>query len=269
MYSLHLTCKPSEVDLLSGELWQAGTVGIRECDSGSGQVELMAGFEVESPPRDLLRDFAPHLPRWEREEEKDWVGATQAAWPGRFVGSRLFLAAPWCSDPTPEGRLRVIHNPGLASGTGEHPCTQLALKGLETAITPGCVLADIGTGSGILAIASLRLGAAVAIAIDPDESALSSAKENFELNGLPPNLIAGSADGIETCSMDVVVANINGSVLLTIADDLLRIVRPDGKLILTGFPEAEWHVLEQVFPSETVFTQDGWKCVISRISWAA
>ncbi len=269
MYSLHLTCAEGEVDLLSGELWDAGTVGIRECDNGSGQVELIAGFEVEWPREDLLRDFASHLPRWEREQEKDWVQATQAAWPGRSVGLQLFLAAPWCSDPTPEGRLRVIQNPGLASGTGEHPCTQLALKALEITIAKDCVLADIGTGSGILAIAALKLGAALAIATDPDDSALESAKQNFELNGFAPNLIVGSADCIRERSIDVAVANINGSVLLAIADDLLRIVRPKGKLILTGFPETEWHVLEQVFPSETVLRQDGWNCVISPISSAA
>ncbi len=82
---------------------------------------------------------------------------------------------------------------------------------------------DIGTGSGILAIGALRLGADLAVGIDPDVSALQAARENFALNGMDPKLVAGFIDCVATGCSDLTVANISGSVLLSIFDDLLRI----------------------------------------------
>ena len=193
MFSLRLKCARGEVDFISAELWEAGTVGIREMDESDG-VCLIASFETNEARFGLLRDFASHDAIWSQEDSTNWVEATHRAWPAREIGEQIFLAPPWCSDETPTGRVRVIHNPGLACGTGEHPCTQLALAALETSDFAGKTIVDIGTGSGILAIAALRLGASFAIGIDTDESALSAARENFELNKLPTHLIAGSAD---------------------------------------------------------------------------
>ena len=75
------------------------------------------------------------------------------------VGERLFLAPPWSEETVPDGRVRLIHNPGLACGTGEHPCTQMALAAMERIVKPGDRVADIGTGSGILAIGAALLKA--------------------------------------------------------------------------------------------------------------
>ena len=290
MYSLHLTCKPGEVEELSVALWEAGTLGIREEDRGQ-HVELIAGFE-EPINHDSL---AAYHPTWEREAETDWVLATQAAWPARLIGQRLFLTPVWNTEATPPGRVRVIHNPGLASGTGEHPCTQLALESLERCVheaqrarmragqgeknTPslgpaslkpspsyacslkGCLVVDVGTGSGILSIAALRLGAQLAVALDRDYVALATASENFQLNELPLTLAAGSANCVASEVADVVVANISGTVLLSMADELLRVLRPSGRLILTGFPESELHVLMRAFGPGEVSGMNEWRCL--------
>ncbi|HEY3939259.1 MAG TPA: 50S ribosomal protein L11 methyltransferase, partial [Bryobacteraceae bacterium] len=183
MYSLRLTCLAEDVDLLSGELWQAGTLGIREVEQGAS-VTLIAGFETNERRAGLLRALAAFAPEWSAEKTTDWFEETRRAWPGRSIGERLFLAPPWCREATPAGRERVVHNPGLACGTGEHPCTRLALIALETSVTPGCRVMDAGTGSGILAIAALKLGAAVAVGLDLDEASLGAARENFSLNDL-------------------------------------------------------------------------------------
>ena len=266
MYSLHVTCAPEQVDALSGEFWEAGTCGVREIDLHDGRVELIAGFDRNEAREDLLRAFGEYSPRWVAEADTDWVAQTRQAWPGRSVARRLFLAAPWCDEPTPAGRIRIIHNPGLACGTGEHPCTRLALEALERVVTRESTVADIGTGSGMLAIAALRLGAKFAYGADPDEEALQAARQNFERNQIPGALAAGSADCLRNESADVVVANISASVLLTISDDLLRIVTPDGKLILTGFQEPEANIIARVFPPELTLSEDGWTCFISRAS---
>ena len=266
MYSLYLDCEADDLDLLSGELWEAGTQGIREMENGRGGLRLIAGFSDNSRREDLLERFVSHAPQWEHEPDTDWVKETRNAWPGRSVGDRFFLAAPWTAAATPPGRMRLIHNPGLACGTGEHPCTQLALTALERCVTPGCLVADIGTGSGMLAIAALQLGARAALGIDTDEAALAAARENLELNGLQANLVTGSVECLREAASELTVANISATVLLAIADDLLRITRPGGRLILTGFPDAELGVLQEIFPAKAILQLEEWRCLISKVS---
>lgn len=265
MYSLRLKCAPEEVDLLSGELWEAGTAGIREIDESDG-ILLIAGFETNEKRAQLLSRFAGHGATWTQEDSIDWVAKTQQAWPARLIGQRIFLAPPWCEEVTPPGRLRVIHNPGLACGTGEHPCTQLALAAIETADVAGKMVIDVGTGSGVLAIAACHLGARMAVGIDTDEAALSAARENFTLNGLEAALIAGSVECLQDQCAEVTVANISGTVLLSVADELLRIATQNSILILTGFTEYELPVLEQVFGSGTVTSCDEWRCLRVQLS---
>jgi ribosomal protein L11 methyltransferase len=262
MYSLHLRCTPEESELLSAELWERGTVGIRELDYGESTV-LVAAFETNDARADLLRQFLQYSPEWEQEDATDWVEATHEAWPARAVGERVFLAPPWSNEPTPPHRVRVIHNPGLACGTGEHPCTQMALLALEECLAPGDRVVDIGTGSAILAIAALRLGAGLAAGADLDEAALQAARENFQLNGLDPLLVVGSADAFADASADVVIANISGTVLLSILDDLVRIVRSGGHLILTGFTEYELPAFQSIWPEGKVLALNEWRCLMT------
>lgn len=253
MYSLHLRCSPEDVDVLSGELWEAGTVGIRELEDG-----LIAGFETNDERANLLARFGG---RWTQEDATDWIDATHRAWPPRLIGNRIFLAPPWCTDATPAGRIRLIHNPGLACGTGEHPCTQLALAAIESLALKGKTVVDVGTGSGLLAIAALQLGAQTAIGVDPDEASLTAARENFELNHLPANLAAGSVDCLRDACAPVTIANISATVLMSIADELLRISAADAHLILTGFSEYELPAIEETFGKGTVTSSGEWRCV--------
>ncbi len=266
MYVLHLHCSSGEADLLSAELWEEGTAGIREIDNGDGALTFVAAFATNCDRDRLLTKFYRFSPAWIHEPDTDWVQETKRAWPGRSVGARLFLAPPWCTDATPSGRKRVIHNPGLAFGTGDHPCTQLALEALEREMAPSLSVADIGTGSGILAIAALQLGARAAFALDLDQAVLQPARENFELNAFPANLAAGSADCLLSGSVDVAIANINATVLLSLANDLMRIVRPKGRLILTGFPASEAATVRQLFAAHETLERGGWSCLISAIS---
>jgi ribosomal protein L11 methyltransferase len=260
MYSLRFKCSADEVDLLSSELWEAGTAGIRELEDGGGVV-LIAGFETNDHRIQLLEHFGGRDTHWTQEDSTDWIAETHRAWPPRLIGERIFLAPPWCTEETPAGRVRVLHNPGLACGTGEHPCTQLALAALESVDVTSETVVDIGTGSGLLAIAALRLGASIAVGIDTDEAALSAARENFELNQLPPVLAAGSAECLRDGCATVTVANISGTVLLSIGADLLRVTSMNGRLILTGFSEYDLPAIEQHFGHGTVTSCGEWRCL--------
>src|SRR3569833_4457370 len=108
MYSLHLACEADDVDGVSTELWEAGTCGIRELDLADGRVRLIAGFEGNEARESLLRTFSEHSPEWTAEANTDWVAETRRSWPGRRVGSRYFLAPPWCEEPPPPARLRLL-----------------------------------------------------------------------------------------------------------------------------------------------------------------
>ncbi len=264
MYSLRLTCPKDKADFISETLWEFDALGIQELDA-HGQVTLVAAFDTTAPRAPLLQHFAAFSPEWRLLDPVDWVEETHRAWPGRLVGQRFFLAPPWCSEPTPPGRFRLIHNPGQASGTGEHPCTQLAIEALEGCVQPGSKVADIGTGSGMLAIAALQIGAALAVAVDTDEAALQSALENFALNQLPATVAAGSADCLAASFADVVVANISATVLLSIADDLIQLLDKDAWLVLTGFEATELAAVQTLFApgdiSATVTSLNEWRCV--------
>ena len=263
MYSLLLTCPSAEIDRISADLWKAGTLGIQEVES-ENCTQLIASFD--SNLAGLLERFACYSPQWQLEPAIDWIEQTHRAWPARAIGDKLFLAPPWSTEPTPPGRERIVHNPGLACGTGEHPCTQLALIALEKYTQPKTKLIDIGTGSGLLAIAALKLGAASAIAVDPDESALAIARKNFLLNNLDPFLIAGSADCLAAETADIVVANINATVLLSLFDDLLRIAKPGGRLILTGFTQSELRPFLDLLPGAEVSSLTEWCCATAKPS---
>jgi ribosomal protein L11 methyltransferase len=263
MYSLHVSCPPGDVDLLSSELWEEGTLGVREVDRGES-IQLIAAFASNDRREFLLARFGQYEPTWEHEDDIDWVQYTKDSWPGHSVGQMLFLAPPWCEDPTPAGRIRLVHNPGLACGTGDHPCTQMALEALESVVTAQHMVLDIGTGSGILAIAARLLGARGAIGADTDAVALGAARENFRLNDLPATLVAGSVDCVRTGVADITVANISSTVLLMILDDLIRATKPGGQLILTGFAEAESAMFRSAVRREQVLRDGEWLCLVGR-----
>jgi ribosomal protein L11 methyltransferase len=156
--------------------------------------------------------------------ETDWVQHTYDAWPPLLVGEKFFVVAPWRTDPTPPGRLRLELNPGLQCGTGQHPCTQLCLEAMERIVRPGDAVLDVGSGSGILSIAAKLLGAGRVVACDIDPEAAKMVP-----------FFVGSVDAVRSESFDVVVANINESVIEDLHSEFERVAR---RRILSGFRDA-------------------------------
>lgn len=225
MFSLRLHCSPDQQDLLVARLWEAGTEGIIERNS---MVE--AFFADDAGSAALIETFAAHSPVLQPASEDDWIATTQAAFPAMQLGDRFFLAPPWSEEPTPPGRLRLEINPGMACGTGWHPCTQLCLAAMETHVRPGHSVLDVGTGSGILSEAARLLGAARIVSCDIDPDAIGIARET-----LPNPMFVGSADAIRSQCFDVIVANISGEAISALREELDRVRKPSGRLILSGF----------------------------------
>jgi ribosomal protein L11 methyltransferase len=185
-------------------------------------------------------------PEFRFVQETDWAEAWKAHYQPIKIGQRLIVVPAWLASPEPQ-RIAIQMDPGMAFGTGTHPSTQLCLEYLERLMpTAACAapvnLIDVGCGSGILAIAALKLGAARALGVDIDPLAVRVARQNAQLNGVGERLelgkgsvgeIRAGAFGLQTAHL--VVANILAPVILRLFDEGLgELVVPSGTLVMAG-----------------------------------
>lgn len=167
-------------------------------------------------------------------EEADWANAWKAYYKPIEIGRKLIVCPPWEDLPEGNERLAIIIDPGMAFGTGSHPTTQLCLAALEDYIVPGMRVADVGTGSGILAIAAAKLGAGPIVATDNDPLAVSIAAENIAEN----HVDVATQTAEPTGTFDLIVANILADVVIDYADRFAEWIRPGGTLIASGIIDA-------------------------------
>lgn len=166
--------------------------------------------------------------------DQDWIRAWMADFRPMRFGRRLWVY-PWNIDPPTDDEAVVVRlDPGLAFGTGTHPTTALCLEWLDAIDLRHRRVIDFGCGSGILALAALKLGAASVIGIDNDPQAISASRDNAERNGVGERLQLVPADRFQPIQVDVLVANILAGPLLDLAGQLAACVRPGGLLALSG-----------------------------------
>jgi ribosomal protein L11 methyltransferase len=178
---------------------------------------------------------SPLRSRWLSEE--DWAHAWKEFFPVLRVSPRLVVCPTWRSYRPREGEALIHLDPGMAFGTGQHPTTLMCLRALEELLRPGMDVIDLGTGSGILALAAARLGATSVLALDIDPQAVVVARENVRLNGLEVvvQVEEGGLDEPLRPAFDLAMANINATVIVEIAPALAGVLRPGGVLIVAGF----------------------------------
>ena len=196
--------------------------------------------------------------------ERDWVAETQAQFTPIDVGARLRIAPSWHAGQAP-GRIEIVLDPGMAFGTGTHPTTRMCLEWLARALPAGARVIDYGCGSGLLAIAAARLGAADVVAIDVDPHALSATRDNAAANAVAIEVRA--AQDPPPAPAQVVVANILASPLQVLAPLLEQLTLPGGTLVLAGLLERQVDEVSDAY-RETEFAVDqrldGWACLVGR-----
>ena len=196
------------------------------------------GTDVE-PLRELLATTFPGAAATvDALEDADWVAKLPQPVRARPIGARLWLA-PAEDASVPSDRLVVRINMGLAFGTGEHATTALCLEWLERHVTHGVTVLDYGCGSGVLALAALKLGARFAYAVDNDGQALTATHANAALNGLAEHLFVGAPELLPVVAVDVLAANILAGPLVELAPAFAERVVPGGLLVLSGILEAQ------------------------------
>ncbi len=175
-------------------------------------------------------------------KEEDWANAWKEHFQVHRIGERVVIRPPW-QDHEPVGDEVVVElDPGMAFGTGLHPSTKMSVLGVEQVVKSGDRVFDVGTGSGILAIAALKLGAVHADCVDVETVAVRATRENAERNGVSASVGVelGSAGPSEPYQgeYDVVLANIIARILIDLAEALVRATRPGGQLVLAGIIES-------------------------------
>ncbi len=201
--------------------------------------------------------------QWQLIDEEDWSSSWKQHWQPTDIGDRLCIYPAWLTPPSETERLTLCLDPGVAFGTGAHATTQLCLECLEIQVSPDqdVVLADIGCGSGILAIAAILLGAPKVYGVDVDELAVTAAQSNRDLNQISPDHLLikeGSVKELEKVlpgPVDGIVCNILAEVIIDLIPQFTPLVKPQGWAILSGIMVSQTPMITEALE------QAGWTII--------
>ena len=249
-----------QADLLGDALLEAGALSVAVEDAQAGAAgerpifgepgatpqfwdacQLNALFGPTTDPKRIAADCADELGivlpalTVTQVEDIDWVRANREQFQPIPISERIWIVPTWHAGASlPPGTQRILLDPGAAFGTGSHPTTRLCLRWLESILRDDAArsVLDYGSGSGILAIGALKLGAASALGVDIDEQALETARANARLNDVAAEFRSG-ADPLDF-QADITVANILSHPLIMLAPLLASHTKVDGKLALSG-----------------------------------
>ena len=285
---LRLDTRPDHVEALEDQMLASGAVAVTLEDNadqpvlepGVGETPLwnqtrLTGLYPADTEMDAVMDSFPSAllegsnHRVEILEDKDW----EREWirhyrPMRF-GQRLWVCPSWIDPPEPDA-VNLMLDPGLAFGTGTHPTTALCLTELEGMTLDGIEAVDYGCGSGILAVAALKLGAARVLGVDNDPQALVSSGDNAARNRLAPErLPLALPDQVDlpghTASASLVIANILAGPLMELSGTLLHFLSPGGTLLLSGLLNTQADELIAHYAGRLTLhvagEKDGWVCL--------
>ena len=211
--------------------------------------------------------------------EENWEESWKDNYPPQSVGEKLMVLPYWLADGDTEGRLPVILDPGLTFGTGAHPSTQMVMETMEQCVKPGDTCLDLGSGSGILSITALRLGAESAIGVDIDPKAEDIARENAAYNGFTaPEFTALTGNVTDDKALmeqlahkkyNVVLVNIVADVIIGLAPVLPAFMEQDTVLICSGILDTRLPDVMQALEAAGLTVtatraKEDWRCVSAK-----
>lgn len=243
-----------EPDMPQQQLWQ--------------QSRIVALFDEKANVAEILAKAAQQadltLPEFELEmlPEQDWVRLTQSQFDPIRISERLWITPTWHETPD-KNAVNLRLDPGLAFGTGSHPTTHLCLQWLDQNLRGGENVLDYGCGSGILAIAALKLGAGGAVGVDIDPQALIASNDNAAQNDVQAEFY--TPETLPEKQFDVVVANILANPLRMLGSMLAARTHTDGRIVLSGILEEQVEemnaIYAQWFDMQPAVIENGWACL--------
>jgi ribosomal protein L11 methyltransferase len=291
-WELQTICEPALDELLSWQLQELGSQGTVSQVTAE-KLYIRAYFALAQVSEADLTYYAQELRQtaaamnlkidevsWQTIEEEDWASSWKDYWHPTPVGDHFLINPAWIPLPAQTDRIVLQLDPGVAFGTGAHATTQLCLVALEAQfrapIAHPYAVADIGCGTGILAIAALKLGADLAYAVDIDPLAVQAAQECRDLNGLAADqmsVMEGSIDRVIAQlaqPVDGFCCNILAHVIIGLIPQMVRLTKPDGWGILSGIlqkqvPEVAGSLTAHGWQIQNSWQQEDWACLkISR-----
>lgn len=266
------------IDEPLAESAEPGRVGIDPNRLVTVKTYLPAGGDVEGKVH-RAEEALWHLSQLRRIEplkvarlaEEDWAEAWRKFFFVRRIGERLVIKPSWREYQPAPGDVVLELDPGMAFGTGLHPTTRMCALACERHVREGMRVLDVGTGSGILALAAAKLGAAEVVAVDVDPVAVEVARKNADLNGLADGIrvLHGSLGQVEPAGFDLVLANIIASVIIDLAQGLRGALAPEGVLVASGIvADREEAVMDSLVRAglkvEETMAEGDWRAMVCR-----
>ena len=287
--TLTVTASEQQAEMLSDALMELGalSVDVHDADADTPQERAIFGepgepaahlwshncvtalFPEDAPIDSIMLEVArniglaqPPAYRVETLEDNDWVRLTQSQFSPIPISSRLWIVPTWHT-PSDPAAINIVLDPGLAFGTGSHPTTRLCLRWLDANIRGGESVLDYGCGSGILAIAALKLGASSAMGVDVDAQAVQASRDNAAANRADAKFYL--PDVAPKQQSDIVVANILTNPLKVLAPLLANATGEGGRIVLSGIlaeqAEDVMKIYAQWFNLASPIMDEGWACV--------
>jgi ribosomal protein L11 methyltransferase len=274
-YSFKIYTQPFDPELLSGLMWEFEITGLLEnddhisvftSDNSSANENQFNAALMKLKNEKLIESF-----RIEKEilEDKNWNELWEKSREVIRVSDRIIIKPTFKEYQAKPDEIVLTIDPKMSFGTGDHQTTKLILRLLEKYVTKGMKVLDVGSGTGILAIAAVKLGASNAVAVDFDEVCLENCRENCELNEVSDlvEVITGEIDDVKENNFDLILANIQKNVLLEIADKIKSKLKTGGIVILSGLLESDKDAIEKKYHSlgfrtEHIEKMDEWISIV-------
>jgi ribosomal protein L11 methyltransferase len=269
--SLTVDLPEGEAEALQDALHEAGALGLEVRDRegplmpgvrapAAGESIVVAFFDTRETAEEARAQVAEAFPSarlaLEEQAQQDWSVAWREHVRAVQVG-RLWVGPPWAAEGAPAGLVRVVVEPKMAFGTGDHPTTSLCLAALDAFLAerPGADVLDVGTGTGVLAIAAKKLGAGRVVGVDNDPVSVELARECAELNGVPGVELSGTPLEEVPGDYPLVLANILANTLIEMAP--LLAARTTERLVLAGVLAHQEAEVAQAFRAQGLTQLEG------------
>ena len=278
-----VTTSQEASEAVANLLFELNATGVELKDNEASTVDLIAHYPLDDrvgARMQKLRDFLTELPTWgiqshpatidlKHVKSEKWEEAWKSAFPPQRVGKGIVIAPTWSDVPHKKTEILVQLDPGMAFGTGYHPTTRLSLELLERTVEPRHQVADIGTGSGILSIAAIKLGANHVDAIEIDSTALPVAAANFQSNGVASQVCLSQGDGLKGIEnrYHLIVGNILTKAILPMIPFCAHRLSPGGIVIFSGILDTELAQVKSVLEANQFQCLEVISEVEDRVTW--